>query len=113
MTGTGTVVFTLPSSIHYVATARFTAQGPSASVQVNPSNSSEVAISSADEVLILIAIDTNFIRYDDLSGDPAQNVSDTLAAVRNKTFDDLLSAHVADHSGFFSRVNITLGIRSL
>jgi alpha-L-fucosidase 2 len=104
-------MYTLPGSINYVATAQFTTLGPNASVEVNPSNSLEITVLDADEVLIVIAIDTNYIRYDDLSGDPAKNVSDTIAAVGNKTFDDLLVTHIADHSALFGRVNITLGTR--
>lgn len=110
MTGSGSNM-TLPGSINYVAKAQFAAQGSNGIVQVNPSNSSEVSVLNADEALILVAIDTNYIRYDDISGDPAVKVSSTLSAVENKKFDELMTTHVTDYTSLFNRVSISLGMQ--
>ncbi|KAK0458952.1 putative large secreted protein, partial [Desarmillaria tabescens] len=112
MTASGTTMYTLPPSIHYNATAVFSASGPLTSVGVNPSNSTEITVSTADEVMVMIAIDTNYERYNDVSGDPSTKVASSLSAASQKSYEELLEAHVADHSSLFGRVNISLGTPS-
>ncbi|KAK0203744.1 Six-hairpin glycosidase-like protein [Desarmillaria ectypa] len=112
MTASGTKMHTLPASIHYNATAVFSASGPLASVGVNPSNSTEIKVSSADEVVVIIAIDTNYNRYNNVSGDPAMKVASSLSAASQKSYEELLEAHVVDHSSLFGRVSISLGTPS-
>lgn len=108
MTGSGTST-ALPSSINYVAIAQFSVVGFNASVQPNPVDTSQILVSNADEVLILIAIDTNYVRYDDISADPAARVAATLAGIGGKNYSALLQTHVQDHSALFGRVDISLG----
>jgi alpha-L-fucosidase 2 len=83
-----------------------TVSGTNASVS---SSDGKLVVSGADEVLMVIAIDTNYIRYDDITGDPQSKVDATLSAVRGKSFEDMLSAHVSDYQALFNRVSISLG----
>ncbi|KAJ3726643.1 alpha-L-fucosidase [Lentinula raphanica] len=112
MTGQGTAMYGLPGSINFVVKAEFTLSGTMAKVKATSNATPTVSISDADEALIVIAIDTNYVRYDDLSADPNEKVTQTLTNVRGKTFDDMLQTHVEDHSSLFGRVNISLGIPS-
>ncbi|KAF5386482.1 hypothetical protein D9757_005898 [Collybiopsis confluens] len=112
MTGQGTGMFGLQGSINFVVTAEFTATGTNAQVKANSNGHPSVLISNADEAVIVLAIDTNYVRYDDISADPNEKVVQTLANVRGKTFDDMLQTHVEDHSSLFGRVDISLGVPS-
>ncbi|KAG7095449.1 hypothetical protein E1B28_006194 [Marasmius oreades] len=106
LTARGTTMYTLPGSIEFLARAEISAVGGS----VQPGrNGDTLSVSGADLAVIKIAIDTNYMRYDDISGNPEAKVSETLAAVRNKTWQGLRDAHVDDHAGLFGRVDITLG----
>ncbi|KAG7099878.1 hypothetical protein E1B28_001680 [Marasmius oreades] len=105
LTGRG-VKHTLPVSITFLARAEISVVGGS----VQPGgNGDTLVVAGANEAVIRIAIDTNYVRYNDISGNPEAKVSGTLAAVRNKTWQELRDAHVEDHSGLFGRVDITLG----
>ncbi|ESK88602.1 large secreted protein [Moniliophthora roreri MCA 2997] len=106
MTGRGTEMYTRPGSINYLARAEISVSGEKASVTPGEET---ITVSGADEALILIAIDTNYIRYDDITGDPDAKVSATLDAVRGKTWDELLDTHLSDYQALFGRVTISLG----
>ncbi|KAF9269605.1 hypothetical protein L218DRAFT_939896 [Marasmius fiardii PR-910] len=102
----GTTMYTLPGSIEYLARAEISLTKGS----VQPGIAGDyLSVTGADEAIIKLAIDTNYIRYDDLSGNPEAKVSQTLAAVRNKTWQELRDVHVKDHAALFGRVSITLG----
>ncbi|KAJ7599269.1 alpha-l-fucosidase [Mycena floridula] len=112
MTGQGTGMFGLPGSINFVVSAQINATGANAVVHATSTASPTISVNGADEALIILAIDTNYLRYDDLSGDPQKNVSATLAAVAQKSYNQLLNTHMADYSSLFNRVNISLGTAS-
>ncbi|KAF9269603.1 hypothetical protein L218DRAFT_939895 [Marasmius fiardii PR-910] len=106
LTGRGKTMYTLPGSINFVARAEVSVVKGS----VQPGgNGDTLVITGADEAVIKIAIDTNYVRYDNLSGDPEQKVSQALNLVRNKTWQELRDVHVRDHADLFGRVDITLG----
>jgi len=67
-----------------------------------------VSIEGADAVTLLVAAGTNFKHYNDISADPAARVRDYLAHVKDKGFDALRAAHVADHQKFFGNVKLSL-----
>jgi alpha-L-fucosidase 2 len=68
-----------------------------------------VSVQGADAATLLIAAATNFVRCDDLSGDPAARVREALAGVEGKGFQSLRAGHVAEHQRLFRRVRIDLG----
>lgn len=63
----------------------------------------------ADSVTLLLAGATNFVRYDDVSADPAARNDSTLAALHDVAFERLRSDHLRDHRDLFRRVSIDLG----
>ncbi|KAK7051382.1 hypothetical protein VNI00_004882 [Paramarasmius palmivorus] len=105
----GTTKYDVPGSIKFIARAEVTIDG--GSVEPNEDNA-VLSILEANEALLVIAIDTNFVRYDDVSADPEARVSETLEAVRGKTWDELLQAHLEDYQALFGRVDISLGTPS-
>ena len=66
-------------------------------------------VTGANAATLILAGATNFVRYDDVSGDPTARNDATIEAVRSKSYDQLLSAHVADHQSLFRRVHLDLG----
>ncbi|KAI3614107.1 alpha-l-fucosidase [Moniliophthora roreri] len=111
MTAGGTEKFGLPGSIKFMGRVEATVSGSNAAVGPNEDGDTLV-VSGADEALLVIAIDTNFVRYDDISADPESRVSATLEGVRGKTWDDVLETHLSDYQELFSRVSISLGTPS-
>jgi alpha-L-fucosidase 2 len=63
----------------------------------------------ADSVTLVLAGATNFVRYDDVSADPAARNDSTLAALHGVAFERLRSDHLRDHRDLFRRVSIDLG----
>jgi len=86
--------------------AEITVAGPTAQLSASDDH---VSVSGADEALLLIAIDTNYVRYDDLSGNPQSKVDAALSAARGKSWDELLNNHLHDYQPLFNRVQISLG----
>ena len=70
---------------------------------------SGIEVSDADAVTFYVSAATNFVRYNDVSGDPAARNDATLAAVRAKSFEEVKRAHIADHQDMFRRVHLDLG----
>ncbi len=66
-------------------------------------------VTGADAVTLILSGATNFVDYDDVSGDPIARNDSVIAAVRGKSFAELRAAHVADHQELFRRVDIDLG----
>ncbi|KAK7047416.1 hypothetical protein VNI00_006647 [Paramarasmius palmivorus] len=106
MTGRGTEMYTLPGSINFLARAEIVAYGEGASIEQGETT---ISVSRANEVVIVIAIDTNYVRYDDITGDPEAKVSAALDSVRGKTWEELLKNHLNDYQALFGRVGIFLG----
>jgi alpha-L-fucosidase 2 len=57
---------------------------------------------------ILVAA-TNFKNYKDVSADPAQRNTATLAAIGKKSYETLRAGHIKDHQALFRRVSLDLG----
>ncbi len=64
-------------------------------------------ISNADEVVIYLAMATNFNNYKDISADPAQRIANYMKNVR--AYDEAKSQHVAKYHEQFDRVSLNLG----
>ncbi|KAK7060201.1 hypothetical protein VNI00_000966 [Paramarasmius palmivorus] len=107
MTAAGQSKNGLAGAIKYVVRAEITTKGGSVGA-----SGSTLVVSGADEALVVIAIDTNFVRYDNLSANPDSKVSSTLSAVRGKTWDQLRTNHLNDYQALFGRVSISLGTPS-
>ena len=68
-----------------------------------------LAVREADEVVLLVAAATSFVDSRDVSADPAARVDAALRAAAGKSFDELRSAHVAEHRRLFRRASLRLG----
>ena len=68
-----------------------------------------IAVREADEVLLLVAADTSYRRFDDVSGDPVAANRRRLAAASRVSWPTLLSRHQADHRRLFRRVSVDFG----
>ncbi len=67
---------------------------------------SSIRVHCADEATVYLAAGTNFIRYDDVSGDPSARCEEALAA---GTFDQVKTAHIREYRQYFDRFYIDLG----
>ena len=70
---------------------------------------SSIAIQHADTATVYISIATNFKSYNDLTGNETQQAARYLNAAWNKSYDRLLSAHMAAYQKYFDRVHLDLG----
>lgn len=68
-----------------------------------------VRVQFADSVTLLIAMATNFKRYDDISGEPELLAKAAIEKAAAKPYDKLLADHIADYQRLFGRVKLDLG----
>jgi alpha-L-fucosidase 2 len=68
----------------------------------------QLRITGARHVLLLIAADTSFVRFDDVSGDPVPRVRARTDAAAGLGYAGLERAHVRDFRALFSRVTLDL-----
>lgn len=66
-------------------------------------------VSGAKSAVILVAAATNFRRHDDLGADEKAVAESTLEAAATRSFDAMLTDHVADHRRLFRRSTLWLG----
>lgn len=64
-------------------------------------------VSNADEVVIYLAMATNFRNYKDISADPTQRIANYMKNIR--PYDEAKSLHVAKYHEQFDRVSLNLG----
>ena len=73
------------------------------------STDSSLVIKGATEATIYISIATNFISYDDISGDENARASAYLDNAFPKSYKTILKSHVAAYQHYFDRVKLDLG----
>jgi len=66
----------------------------------------QLTVSGAQQAVLYLAANTNYVNYKDVSGNPEQKVAATLAKVEKKKFDQILVAHDADYQKLFGRFNV-------
>jgi alpha-L-fucosidase 2 len=104
LAGTNTSQEGVPAALRFEARVRVVAQGGELI-----SSEDALTLRGAHSALILVAIATNYRRFDDVGGDPAAITRAQLAAAAGRTWEELLSAHVGDHQRLFRRVTLDLG----
>ncbi len=92
------------SEVRFRGRVRITAEGGTVSAA-----GSTVTVAGANSATLILAVASNFVRFDDLSGDPVARSTATLDAASAKSYSALRDAHVADHQALFRRVEIDLG----
>jgi alpha-L-fucosidase 2 len=65
-------------------------------------------IGGARRITLLVAADTSFVRFDDVSGEPVARVRARTDAAAAVDYRDLERAHVRDYRALFSRVSLDL-----
>lgn len=94
----------VPSALKFVCGLRLRSEGGTVNAEGDA-----LAVVGADAVTILLAANTSYKRFDDVSGDPESAVQKTLASAGRKSLDSLRDAHVKAHQKLFGRVKLTLG----
>jgi alpha-L-fucosidase 2 len=107
LAGTNTSQEELPAALRYEARARVVAQGG----ELRDCDGG-VSIVGADSILIVVAMATNYRRYDDVGGDPGALTRAAVDAAGKKSWNVLLAAHTGDHQRLFRRVSLDLGTSS-
>ncbi|MDO5442900.1 MAG: glycoside hydrolase family 95 protein, partial [Bacteroidia bacterium] len=70
---------------------------------------SSLVVKGANSVTFVLTIATNYVKYNDISGDPSARCNEVLAAVKGKSFKQLKATHVQDFSSLMSRVHLNVG----
>jgi alpha-L-fucosidase 2 len=68
-----------------------------------------IQIDNANSVVIYVSIATNFINYNDISGNENELAKSFLNKAFDKNYDKMKAAHVADYQKYFKRVKLDLG----
>lgn len=71
-------------------------------------NDGSLTIQDADTVTLYVSIGTNFVNYQDVSGD-AQQAAEAFIAHANSNYKQALQTHTAAYQKYFSRVSLDLG----
>jgi alpha-L-fucosidase 2 len=87
-------------ALHGVATVKLVTDG------TIKSEADQLTVSGAQQAVLYLAANTNYVNYKDVSGNPEQKVAATLAKVEKKKFDQILAAHEADYQKLFGRFNV-------
>ena len=66
-------------------------------------------VKDADAVTLYISIGTNFVNYQDISGNDGERAADYLDAALAKGYEQLRSEHVTYYQHYFNRVKLDLG----
>ncbi|MDQ8184330.1 glycoside hydrolase family 95 protein [Pelagicoccus sp. SDUM812002] len=65
-------------------------------------------VRDANSVTILIAADTSYVNWNDVSGNPRQNNADTLEAANQFSFTEINERHLKDYQDLYGRVKLNL-----
>ncbi len=94
----------MPAALRFQARVRIVAQGGEL-----VSSEDALTLRGANSALLLIAIATNYRRFDDVGGDPAAITRAQLDAAGGKIWEELAAAHTTDYRRLFGRVALDLG----
>ncbi len=103
--GTNGAANGVPGALQFQARVRAIVSGGTASLA-----NDRLSVSNADSVTLLIAAATSYRNYHDVTGDPAAITRAQLAAAAKRPYNDLLSAHIAEHQRLFHRAQLNLGV---
>lgn len=69
-----------------------------------------VIVENAKTTTLLLSAATNFVDFQDVSGDPLAKNQAVLDKVRRTPYGDIRAAHVTDYQGLYKRVSMDLGM---
>ena len=90
--------------VKFKALAKFKVKGG----QINTVGNS-IQIEGADSVLIYVSIATNFVNYNDISGNEKELAKSFLNKAFDKPYDKMKQTHIAYYQKYFKRVTLDLG----
>lgn len=96
---------TVKGNVIFESKVKLIANGGSVSA-----NDTALIVSNADTVTFYISIATNFISYNDISGNAAVKADNYLKKALNKKYIQSLQDHINDYQNYFKRVNLNLGV---
>lgn len=102
-----TIAGALPNGLEYEARARVIVRGGSVEAR-----SADLHLQACDEVVVLLAADTNYAMdaaREFRGARPGSRVSGQLDAAAKRPFEELRARHVADHRRLFARVEAAWG----
>lgn len=68
-----------------------------------------LSVEDADEVTLIFSGATSFRNFRDITGDAAGRADNFVTAATQKSYTQLLAAHLADYQSLFQRVSLRLG----
>lgn len=69
----------------------------------------KIKIENADAATVYLTAGTSYKNYKDITADPAQPCVKALASLKEKTYEQVKTAHVAEYQKWFNTFSITLG----
>jgi alpha-L-fucosidase 2 len=69
----------------------------------------KIEVKGANEATLYLTAATNFVNYQDVSGDPAKKCKETMAINKSLTYDAIRAAHLKDYQSLYNRFAINLG----
>ena len=66
-------------------------------------------ISDANAITLVLSAATSYVKYNDISADPAERVRKILANIEGKDYKALYKTHIADFQNIMGRVHLTVG----
>ncbi len=94
----------LASNIEFEARVRILCEGGSIAVIGNT-----LQVSGADAATLVLGAASNFVRYDDISGNPSLICQQTVTKAAAKGFNALRQDQLNDYQSLFNRVTLDLG----
>ncbi len=93
----------VPGKVTFKSLARIKTKGGTVSA-----NGTTLVVDGATTATIYLAIATNFVNYNDLSGNETERVTATLDKAFRQSYTALLKPHVAAYQQYFNRVRLDL-----
>jgi alpha-L-fucosidase 2 len=71
-------------------------------------NGNSLSVAGADNAILLFSIASNYVSWEDISGDDSKRCQSYLDGVANKTYDELLCEHMNDYQRLYNQTRIEL-----
>lgn len=69
----------------------------------------KIRVSKASEATVYLAAATNYVNFDDVSGEPERIVPELLAQVSNLSYETVKAKHITDYQSLYNRFQISFG----
>ena len=104
MNGHGDSGYGMPYAVWFSTRTKLIPQGGTVTAE-----GGKIRVSGADSVLVLTTVRTNFVDFATCNADEKGMADSDLQAASQKSYEELYSAHEADYTELFKRVDVELG----